>query len=65
MIRERLIGLIFPDYEMMKRDNISEEQLIPILDEIRKDVNQRFPDFMSVSKYMVHNEEFAKTPREA
>ncbi|MCX6325728.1 MAG: AMP-binding protein [Bacteroidia bacterium] len=59
----KLIGLIFPDYEMMKRDNISEGQLISILNEIRKDVNKRLPDFMAVSKFRVHPEEFAKTPK--
>ena len=59
----KLIGLIFPDYEMMKRDNISEEQLASILDQTRKEVNERLPDFMSVSKYRIHPEEFAKTPK--
>jgi long-chain acyl-CoA synthetase len=59
----KLIGLIFPDYEMMKRDNISEEQLIGILEEIRKDLNKRLPDFMAVSKFRVHPEEFIKTPK--
>jgi long-chain acyl-CoA synthetase len=59
----KLIGLIFPDYEMMKRDNITEEQLITILDNTRKEVNERLPEFMSVSKFRIHPEEFVKTPK--
>jgi Long-chain acyl-CoA synthetases (AMP-forming) len=59
----KLIGLIFPDYEMMKRDNISEEQLIAILDKTKKEVNEKIPDFMAVSKFRIHPEEFAKTPK--
>jgi long-chain acyl-CoA synthetase len=59
----KLIGLIYPDYEMMKRDNITEEQLLPILEEMRKDVNERLPDFMAVTKYRIHPEEFVKTPK--
>lgn len=59
----KLIGLIFPDSDMMKRDNISEEQLMPILDKTRREVNERFPDFMAVSKFRIHPEEFAKTPK--
>jgi long-chain acyl-CoA synthetase len=59
----KLIGLIYPDYEMMKRDNISEEQLISMLDQTRKEVNERLPDFMAVSKFRVHPEEFIKTPK--
>lgn len=59
----KLIGLIFPDYEMMKRDNLTEEQLITILDQTRKEINNRLPDFMAVSKYRIHPEEFVKTPK--
>jgi long-chain acyl-CoA synthetase len=55
--------LVFPDFEMMKRDNISEDQLAGILDKIRKEVNERLPEFMAVSKYRIHQEEFAKTPK--
>lgn len=59
----KLIGLVYPDYEMMKRDNISEEQLSAVLDETRKEVNSRLPDFMAVSKLRIHPEEFVKTPK--
>ncbi|MGD0340106.1 MAG: AMP-binding protein [Bacteroidales bacterium] len=61
----KLIGLIFPDYEIMKRDNISEEQLLTILDATRKEVNEKIPDFMAVSKFRIHPEEFAKTPKKS
>ncbi len=46
----KLIGLIYPDFEMMKRDNISEEQLVTILEETRKEVNERIPEFMAVQQ---------------
>ena len=62
-VDNKLVALVFPDYEMMKRDNISEEQMIQILDKTRKEVNERLPDFMAVSKYKLHSEEFAKTPK--
>ena len=59
----KLIGLIYPDYEMMKADNISEEQLMAILDGTRRAVNEKLPDFMAVHKFRIHPEEFAKTPK--
>jgi len=59
----KLIALIYPDFEMMKRDNISEEQLISVLEKTRKEVNERLPEFMAVHKFRIHNEEFAKTPK--
>jgi long-chain acyl-CoA synthetase len=48
---------------MMKRDNILEEQLLEYLDKTRKEVNERLPEFMAISKFRVHPEEFAKTPK--
>jgi long-chain acyl-CoA synthetase len=59
----KLIGLIYPDYEAIKKDNISDEQLTAILEETRKAVNERVPDFMAVHKFRIHPEEFAKTPK--
>lgn len=63
LVDNKLIALVFPDYEMMKRDNISEEQLIEYLDKTKKEVNERLPEFMAVSKFKIHSEEFAKTPK--
>ena len=62
-VDNKLIALVYPDYEMLKRDNISEEQLLEYLDKTRKEVNERLPEFMAVSKYRIHPEEFAKTPK--
>lgn len=59
----KLVALIFPDYEMMKRDNISDEQFNSFLELTKKEVNERLPDFMSVSKFRIHPEEFVKTPK--
>jgi long-chain acyl-CoA synthetase len=59
----KLVGLIFPDYEQVKKENMSEDQLLKALDEVRKAVNDRLPEFMAVSKFRIHPEEFAKTPK--
>jgi long-chain acyl-CoA synthetase len=62
-VDNKLIALVFPDYEMLKRDNISDEQLNLFLDKTRKEINERLPEFMAVSKFKIHPEEFAKTPK--
>jgi long-chain acyl-CoA synthetase len=61
----KLVALNYPDHEMMKRDNISEEQLNKIFEDTRKSVNERIPDYMAVHKFRIHPEEFAKTPKKA
>ncbi len=59
----KLTALIYPDYEAIKKNNISEEQLMTIIENTRKSVNERVPDYMAVYKFRLHNEEFAKTPK--
>lgn len=59
----KLIGLIYPDYEMLRKDEITEEKFAGMLDGIRKAVNEKLPDYMTVVKFRIHPEEFAKTPK--
>jgi long-chain acyl-CoA synthetase len=59
----KLVGLIYPDYDLLKQSGISDEQFAVILDQTKKLVNERLPDFMQVSKFRIHPEEFAKTPK--
>lgn len=61
----KLVGLIYPDFEALKADGIGEEGVAAALDQIRKEVNHRLPDYMAVSKYRLHPEEFAKTPKKS
>lgn len=62
---DKLVGLIYPDYEALRNDGIGEDGLAAALDSIRKDVNSRLPDYMAVTKFRVHPEEFAKTPKKS
>lgn len=59
----KLVGLIFPDHEQLTKDGITEATLAEALDTIRKDVNSRLPEYMVVTKFRVHPEEFLKTPK--
>lgn len=59
----KLVALVFPDNEMLRKDNISDEQFLKMLEQIKKEVNERLPEFMIVSKFRIHPEEFVKTPK--
>ncbi|MGB4292046.1 MAG: AMP-binding protein [Bacteroidales bacterium] len=59
----RLVALVYPDYDQLKSDNIPEDKIPEVLDEIRKRINNRLPDYMGVSKVRIQKEEFAKTPK--
>jgi len=62
---DKLVGLVYPDYEALRTAGIGEEGLAAALDEIRRDVNSHLPDYMAVTKFRVHPEEFAKTPKKS
>lgn len=59
----KLIGLICPDQELIKRDKLTENDLLKIMEENKKELNKQVPPYMNVSKFVMHNEEFVKTPK--
>jgi long-chain acyl-CoA synthetase len=59
----KLIVLIFPDYDQIKNENLTDEQVNAVLEQTRKEVNEKLPDYLSVSKFRIHPEEFVKTPK--
>lgn len=59
----KLVALVYPDYDQLKNDNIPEDKISEVFDDIRKRVNDRLPDYMAVSKVRIQKEEFAKTPK--
>jgi long-chain acyl-CoA synthetase len=59
----KLVGLIYPDFDMLKKHGIADDKIPEILESTRKAVNEKIPEFMQVSKYRIHPEEFAKTPK--
>jgi long-chain acyl-CoA synthetase len=60
---DKLVALVYPDNEKVKKDNLSDEGLLEILEHYRKEVNASLPKYMIVSRFEVHPEEFVKTPK--
>ena len=59
----KLVALVYPDFEQMKKDGISEDQLEEIYERTRKEVNERLPGYMNVTRFRIYEEEFVKTPK--
>lgn len=60
---EKLVVLIFPDYEEMEKAGMKEEGLAELYTHYLKAINHHLPGFMQVSKYEIHPKEFQKTPK--
>lgn len=59
----RLIALICPDTDAMKKAGVTEETLPEVLKKYIKETNEKLPSYMNIANFEVHNEEFAKTPK--
>jgi len=59
----KIIALSAPDVDAMKKDGISNEEFLKLMDGYKKDLNKELPAFMNVSEFSLHSEEFEKTPK--
>jgi long-chain acyl-CoA synthetase len=62
---QKLIALIFPDKELMVKNGIDDIKLIEIFNDHRKHLNNLVPQYMKVSEFRIHGEEFEKTPKKS
>lgn len=63
--RGQLVALIYPDYERLKAKKIKDDKIEDILEEYRKKLNKRFPAHVKIAKFILHKEEFEKTPKKS
>ncbi|MFO7852434.1 MAG: AMP-binding protein [Bacteroidota bacterium] len=59
----KLVALVYPDFEQMEKDGISKDQLEEMYEKIRKELNERLPEHMNLTRFKISEEEFAKTPK--
>jgi len=61
----KLVALIYPDFETVEKQNILPEELLKIYEHHKKSINQKLPGYMNVSSIELQNEEFIKTPKKS
>ena len=57
----KLIAFVYPDYDKMKAENITEDQLSEIMKQNRDELNETLPSYAKISEIRIHPEEFQKT----
>ncbi len=62
---ERMVALIYPDEDVVKDMELTQEELIQKLEDYRKELNKHFPSYMAVNKMVIHSEPFEKTPKQS
>ncbi len=61
----KLVALINPDEEVVASMKLSKTDLEKKLEEYRKELNKHFPSYMAVTRMIVHDEPFEKTPKQS
>lgn len=62
---DKLIGLVFPDFDEAKNLGLSHEDLVKVMEQNRQELNSALPAYCKLSAIRIHEEEFAKTPKKS
>jgi long-chain acyl-CoA synthetase len=61
----KIIALIYPDYEKLKKRNIEATDYEKIINRYKDKVNEHLPKYMNINKVVIREEEFEKTPKKS
>ncbi|MCF7859244.1 MAG: AMP-binding protein [Candidatus Cloacimonetes bacterium] len=61
----QLVALVYPDMELIDKNNISESALEEIMEKNKQEMNDTFPSYMRITKIEIYPEEFEKTPKKS
>ena len=62
---DKLVALVYPDFEEAKTMGFNEDDLKDVMEQNRKELNEMMPPYCKISSILIHNEEFAKTPKKS
>ncbi len=62
---DKLVGLVHPDYEEAKQMGLTETDVKDIMEQNRIEVNKQLPSFSQIREIIIHEQEFAKTPKKS
>ncbi|MDR2858805.1 MAG: AMP-binding protein [Mediterranea sp.] len=62
---ERLVGLVYPDFEDAFANGLEEKDIERIMEENRTTLNATLPAYSQIAKIKIYSEEFEKTPKKS
>ena len=62
---DKLVGLVYPDQEQVKKLRLSQEDLENIMEQNRKEINPNLPSYSQLFSIQVMEQEFEKTPKKS
>ena len=62
---EKFVAIIYPDYDEAHNLGFTEEDLVNVMEQNRKDLNTTLPSYSKISSVEIRKDEFAKTPKKS
>lgn len=62
---DKLIGLVYPDYEEAKALGHSNEELVNLMEQNRQELNTILPVYSKLASFEIREDEFEKTPKKS
>ena len=62
---DKLVGLVYPDIDEAHNMGFSNDDLVSIMEQNRKELNSTLPSYSKLTSIRIHNEEFEKTPKKS
>ena len=62
---DKLVGLVYPDQEQVKKLRLSKDELESIMEQNRKEINPLLPQYSQLFSIQVMDQEFEKTPKKS
>jgi len=60
---QKLVGLVYPDYDEAKNMNFNDEDIVNIMEQNRLQLNEQLPAYEKITEIEIRKEEFEKTPK--
>jgi len=60
---QKLVGLVYPDYDEAKNMNFNEADIVNIMEQNRVQLNEQLPAYEKITEIEIRTEEFEKTPK--
>ncbi len=65
MYNEKLVALVYPDYNESMKDQLDEHDLQRQIDISRQELNKELPPYSQITRVIIQNEEFEKTAKKS
>jgi long-chain acyl-CoA synthetase len=63
--QDKLVALVYPEWELAEKEGISEQELQKIMKEHLETFNQQIPQYSRLSEIRLQKENFEKTPKQS